>query len=91
MKKKGLYTGSDGTQEWWKEGKLHREDGPAIIHSDGSQVWYKEGKIHREDGPAVILSDGVQEWWKEGEKYEPSAHELIVYKMNEKERIAHGF
>ena len=24
--------------------QLHREDGPAVIHSDGTQSWYKEGK-----------------------------------------------
>ncbi len=89
--KDGLHIDADGMQRWFKEGKLHREDGPAIIYPDGRQWWYKEGEWHREDGPAIIYPDGRQWWYKEGEKYEPSAHELIVYKMNEKERIAHGF
>ncbi len=91
MKRNGLHTGSDGTQYWYKEWKLHREDGPAIIYTNGNQRWYKDGKLHREDGPAVIYPNGEQYWYKDGEQYEPSAHELIVYKMNEKERIAHGF
>jgi len=28
---------------WYKDGELHREDGPAII-SDGSEEWYLNGK-----------------------------------------------
>ena len=57
-----------GTQEWYKEGKYHREgDQPAIIFSNGDQVWYKEGKRHRDgDQPAIIFLDGYQSWWKEG-------------------------
>ncbi len=89
MKKNGLHTGSDGTQVWYKEWELHREDGPAIIYPNGTQFWFKEGKLHRDDGPAVIYSNGTQAWWKEYKKYKPSAHELINWKMNEKERIAH--
>jgi hypothetical protein len=36
-------------------GMLHREDGPAIIHSDGDEFWYKEGMLHREDGASFIV------------------------------------
>ena len=57
---------SDGTKQWFKEGKRHREDGPAIEHSDGSKYWYKNGMYHREDGPAVEYADGYKEWWIEG-------------------------
>ena len=44
---------------WYKEGKLHREDGPA--HSNYDQIyshkyWYLNGFQHREDGPAVVWS-----------------------------------
>lgn len=33
---------SDGTQEWWQNGKLHREDGPAIgLHPQKCfNYWY---------------------------------------------------
>ena len=34
-------------------GKLHREDGPAIEDSDGDKYWYLNDKLHREDGPAI--------------------------------------
>ena len=54
----------DGTQTWYKEGRIHRDgDQPAIIWSDGSQEWYQKGKHHRDgDQPAIIWSDGNQEW-----------------------------
>ena len=48
----------DVTQEWYKDGKLHRDnDQPAIIYADGTKFWYKEGKYHREDDqPAIICA-----------------------------------
>ena len=30
-------------KEWWLNGELHREDGPAIIDGD-CQEWYLNGK-----------------------------------------------
>jgi hypothetical protein len=27
-----------------ERGKVHREDGPALIYPDGEKVWYKHGK-----------------------------------------------
>lgn len=35
-----------GNKTWFKNGKLHREDGPAIETSDGSKYWYFKGKLH---------------------------------------------
>lgn len=33
---------TDGTTmtEYWVDGKLHREDGPAVIFSDGHKEWW---------------------------------------------------
>ena len=33
-----------GTQRWYKNGKIHREDGPAVIYADGFQAWWLYGK-----------------------------------------------
>jgi len=55
-----------GNIRYWKEGKLHRRYGPALIYSDGTQEWYKNGKRHRKDGPAVIEPDGKLFWFKDG-------------------------
>jgi hypothetical protein len=48
-----------GNKRWLLDGKLHREDGPAIIYSNGSKHWYINGKRHREDGAAIELPDGI--------------------------------
>ena len=32
-----------GTKDWYKNGKLHRLDGPATILADGSKYWFIEG------------------------------------------------
>jgi hypothetical protein len=52
---------ASGSQEWYKNGVLHREgDLPAIIWANGTQVWYKNGKRHREgDLPAIIWANGT--------------------------------
>lgn len=49
-------------QEWWENGVLHREDGPAILYDRMSQSehptheeWYRHGQLHREGNlPAKI-------------------------------------
>ncbi len=39
----------DGTQEWYLNGKRHREDGPAIIYPNVNQYWFKDGKEYSEE------------------------------------------
>lgn len=39
----------NGTKYWHKEGKWHREDGPAIEYSNGNKSWYIEGKSYVEE------------------------------------------
>ena len=62
----GTLTYPQGSREWYRNGKLHREDGPALERSDGTKEWYKEGRLHREDGPAIEWSDGTKEWYRNG-------------------------
>jgi len=61
----GIEEWGNGDKFWYKEGKLHRLDGPAIERQNGHKEWYKEGKLHREDGPAVKYTNGTKEWYKE--------------------------
>lgn len=51
------------------DGKLHREDGPALIEPDGTQEWYRHGKRHRDDGPARVWPDGARYWYQNGERH----------------------
>jgi hypothetical protein len=46
-----------------KNGKCHRENGPATIFVDGAQFWVQNDQLHRVDAPAVINTDGSKEWW----------------------------
>lgn len=45
-------------------GRLHREDGPAVISKTG-RYYYVKGKRHRMGGPAVITNDR-EEYWEDG-------------------------
>ena len=53
----------DGTKQWFLNGELHREDGPAVEWPDGSKWWFLNGKLHREGGPAVEWADGIKYWY----------------------------
>lgn len=56
---------SDGSIEWRLNGKLHREDGPAVVRPDGTKEWWVEGHRlqplefvvwrHTRDLPGIFL------------------------------------
>ena len=52
-----------GNKRWYKNGQLHRIDGPAVKRIDGTEEWYQNGKFHRLDGPAVELFNGDTYWY----------------------------
>lgn len=58
-----------GHKKWYNEqGRLHREDGPAIITPAGTKEWFIDGKNHRENGPAVEWWDGLNWWYINGKR-----------------------
>jgi hypothetical protein len=59
-------TDRQGNQVWYRNGRLHREAGPAVVWANGRQAWYRNGVLHRDDGPAVIDPDGTQFWYRNG-------------------------
>ena len=56
-------TTPDGDKYWYLNGKLHREDGPAVELTGNYKAWYLNDKLHREDGPAVEHANGDKEWF----------------------------
>jgi len=72
--------GSDSSfyQEYWRNGKLHREDGPAVVWRSATGAtedsYYRDGKRHRDGGPAFVRrgSDGQREerYYREGKLVE---------------------
>lgn len=58
--------------EWWFNGKLHREDGPAVQFLNGDKWWdYDENgkKIYREGRPAIEHDCGAKYWYIEGKRH----------------------
>ena len=50
-------------KEWFLNGELHRENGPALEYINGDKYWYTHGKVHREAGPAVEFANGDNFWY----------------------------
>ena len=60
-----------GLKRWYVDGKLHREDGPAVERTDSSRykAWFIKNKLHRLDGPAVEDAHGTKEYWIDDKLY----------------------
>ena len=39
-----IHIEENGTRSWFLNGKLHREDGPAIEYANGDKYWYINGE-----------------------------------------------
>jgi len=89
MKKHTVKIDEHGTKHWYIDGKLHREDGPAIECTNGASVWWIHGELHREDGPAVELANGYKAWYLNG-KYHREDGPAIEYANGDKEWHIHG-
>jgi hypothetical protein len=61
-----VYT--NGDKYWYLNGKIHREDGPAIEYASGFKSWWLNNKRHREDGPAIEFSNGEKHWYLNDER-----------------------
>lgn len=64
---------SDGSKEWYKDGLVHRDNGPAFVSADGWAEWRIEGRLHREDGPAVMKNGQAVAWALNGQRYHSTA------------------
>jgi hypothetical protein len=65
----GIGVDKYGTIVYCRNGKEHRDNGPAAIYASGAEEYYKNGKLHRIDGPAVVDHRLlVNEYWIDGEE-----------------------
>ena len=83
----GCLIDKDNDIYWFKNGKFHREDGPAVEWTDGSKFWYKNGLLHREDGPAIEYTDGDKAWRLNGEHFYTEQDWLITTRKIKLERV----
>jgi hypothetical protein len=65
----GIAEYPDGRKDWYRNGKYHREDGPAVECTNGTKEWYRNGELHRVDGPAVECATGIKDWWLNGKRH----------------------
>lgn len=69
LKKEMMRNGMKEINFFDEEGRLHREDGPAVTIENGIKMWFIHGVLHREDGPAIEaihLDDGYNAWYLNG-------------------------
>ena len=85
LKKHPNFTGclidEDDDIAWYKNGKCHRENGPALELASGSKAWFKNGNCHRENGPAVEYADGDKRWYLYGKEYAEQEHRIAMRHM----------
>lgn len=79
----------NGNKFWYLNGKLHREDGPAIEYTDGNKFWYLNGKLHREDGPAIEYLTGTLAWYLNGNLHREDGP-AIEYSYGDREWYLNG-
>lgn len=73
----GLVIDPEGNKRWYKDGLLHKEDGPACEYADGSKSWWKNGSLHNEKGPAFLRFNGDEEWYKNGYRHREDGPAII--------------
>lgn len=66
--KNGRYELTDKI-EWYRNGLLHREDGPAVEYFSGTKFWYLDEVLHRESGPAIEYENGTKHWYIYGKHH----------------------
>ena len=75
-----LTVSPDGTKGWFnEEGRLHRDDGPAVILPNGAEEWFRHGTRHREDGPAEIYPNGTKIWCQNGFAHREDGTAVILW------------
>ena len=57
---------SEDRTEYYLNGKRHRIDGPAVVHTNGDKAWWLNGKFHHIDGPAIDHVNGYKVWYLNG-------------------------
>ena len=56
----GIVEYANGTKEWFKNGKSHREDGSAMVLKSGNKEWWLDGKpIWISDLPKLDLTNKI--------------------------------
>lgn len=84
-------SGEITAQEWYENGKRHREDAPAFMQKYcgfNVEIWYKDGQEHRENAPALIdksIESGLvinEQWFVNGHPHRHNGAAIIRREPN---------
>lgn len=79
----------DGCTFHYREGELHRDDGPAVEENNGNTKWFRNGLQHRDDGPAILYPEYKEAWLIMGH-YHRIAGPAIKYADGREEWYSYG-
>jgi hypothetical protein len=68
----------DGTIVYTKDGRLHNEDGPAMVNPDGSVAYFIYGDLHNLQGPAITAPDGYTAYFAGGLRHNPLGPAVVT-------------
>jgi len=71
-------TWGTGCKIWIKNGRRHRESGPAVIYANGAEIWYLNGVIHRGDDKPAVNHDDLKEWWVDGFRHRDGNKPAVI-------------
>lgn len=80
----------DGNKIWRRNGKKHRDDGPAVEYADGDKLWFQNGKIHRDDGPAAEYASGHKTWNQNGKLHRSKDMPAVEWSSGRSEWYKNG-
>lgn len=87
--KRSLFTGVTVDTSgviFYRNGLIHREDGPAIIAKNGDRFWYFDNQLHRLGGPAELrFIDKYRGWYNHGKLHNKNGPALVFNKGTDKE------
>lgn len=78
MNKNGWEITKDGRKLHYKDGLLHREDGPAVVSPNGDVFFYQNGQLHREGKPCSVMADGARAWCLYGIPYREDDGPVVI-------------
>lgn len=64
----GYHLDSSNNLSYFKDGLLHKEDGPALFTREGVKFYIK-GRLHNPNGPAVLHWTGLKFYFLHGQEY----------------------
>ena len=79
----------NGSKCWYRNGRLHREDGPALIFINGDKYWRHSGRWHIKDGHAVEYANGDKLYYLNGKRHRTDGP-AIEYADGSKEYYLNG-